>query len=107
MGCHPDLLDRKIEAELLVNDNTGYTQLCLRYARRILINLRNSGRFDGLPTFLQFEQINLIRPRLARYEMMMYDRFRNFEMVSRYGRDIDISREIGKRLAKRPMVRQL
>jgi len=99
MGCHPDYLEREIETELLLTNSNGYTYACLGYARRILRNLRNSGQFDGLPTCNQFEQINLVRPRRARYEMMMYNRFGSFDVVTRYGGDIDIAREIGEQLA--------
>lgn len=99
-GTHPDLLEREIDVELRVADRAGYRQDCLRYARRILMNLRNAGQFEGLPTFVQLEQIRLLRPGRASYEMMMYDRFRNFEVVTRYGGDLDIAREIGRLLAK-------
>ncbi len=51
-----------------------------------------------MPTVVQLEQLRLLRPGRARYEMMMYDRFRNFDIVTRYGGDIDIAREIGKLL---------
>jgi hypothetical protein len=85
-----------------VAERTRYRHGYLRYAQRILRNLRNSGQFDGLPTVPQFEQINLIRQTRVRYEMMVYDRFRNFDVVARYGGDIDIAREIGKLLAEHP-----
>jgi hypothetical protein len=101
-GTHPGVLNREIDAELLVAERTGYRQEYLHYAQRILRNLRNAGQFDGLPTFEQFEQINLIRQTRARYEMTMYDRFRNFDVVTMYGGDIDIAREIGKLLAEYP-----
>jgi hypothetical protein len=100
MGTHPNVLERDIDAELLVTDRTGYRYDCLRYARRILMNLRNAGQFDGLPTFMQFEQIRLLRPRRASYEIMMYDRFRNFDVVTRHGGDIEIAREIGELVAE-------
>ncbi len=45
----------------------------------------------------------MLRLRQARYEIMIYDRFRDFDVVSRHGRDIDIAREIGKLLAKHPI----
>lgn len=83
MGTHPDVKHD-----------------CLLYAQRILANLRNAGQFAGLPTFAQFEQIRMLRPGQARYEMMMYDRFRNLDVVSRFGGDVDIAREIGTLLAE-------
>ncbi|KAE9381932.1 hypothetical protein N431DRAFT_506598, partial [Stipitochalara longipes BDJ] len=95
MGIHPGLLEREIDAELLMIDRTGYRSECLRCAWRILTNLRNTGQFDGLPTVRQFEQIRLLRPGRASYEIMMYDRFRNFDIVTRYGGDIDMARDIG------------
>jgi len=95
MGTHLDLLEREIDAELLISDRIGYRYECLRCARRILTNLRNSRQFDGLPTFAQLEQMRMLRPQRAGYEMMMYDRFRNFDVVTRFGGDIDIAREIG------------
>jgi hypothetical protein len=100
MGSHPDLLEREIREELLVANRNDYKHHCLLYAQRILRNLRNAGQFAGLPTFAQFEHIRILRPRRARYEMMMYDRFRNFDVVSRFGGDVDIAREIGILLAE-------
>jgi hypothetical protein len=58
-------------------------------------------------TYNQLEQIDLTRPRRARYEIMMYDRFRSFDVVTLYGGYIDIAREIGELLAKYPVVSSL
>ncbi|KAN0122039.1 hypothetical protein V8E51_000365 [Hyaloscypha variabilis] len=96
MGTHPDLLERDIEAELLMTERVGYRYECLSYAGRILRNLRNARQFDGLPTYGQFEQLRRLRPRRAGYEMMMYDRFRNIDVITRYGGDIEIAREIAR-----------
>jgi hypothetical protein len=101
MGTHPDVLERDIEAELLMTDRVGYRYECLSYAGRILRNLRNARQFDGLPTFGQFEQLRMLRPRRAGYEMMMYDRFRNIDVITRYGGDIEIAREIGRSMLDR------
>ena len=101
MGTHPDLLERDIEAELLMTERVGYRYECLSYAGRILRNLRNARQLDGLPTFGQFEQLRMLRLRRAGYEMMMYDRFRNFDVITRYGGDIDIAREIGRSMLDR------
>jgi hypothetical protein len=100
MGTHPDVLEREIHEELLMSNRNDYKHDCLVYAQRILRNLRNAGQLAGLPTFTQFEDIRLHRPRQARYEMMMHDRFRDFDVVSRFGGDIDIAREIGTLLAE-------
>ena len=95
MGLHPVVLERQINSELLDNNNR-YAELCLRYGQRILRNLRNARQFNGLPTYDQFEQFSLFQSGLARFEMMMYTRFRDFSVVDRYGGDIDIARDIGE-----------
>jgi len=79
-----------------MTDRAGYRYECLRCARRILSNLRNARQFDGLPSFVQLEQMRTLRDWRAEYKMMMYDRFRSFDVVTRYRGDIDIAREIGK-----------
>lgn len=78
----------------------GYSAECIRFARRILMNLRNAGQFEGLPPYLQMDQFASDRPRQAGYENMMYDRFANIDNFRRYGEDIDIAREIGKLMTK-------
>ena len=100
MGTHPDVLEREINEQLFVARRNDYKHDCVLYAQRILANLRNAGQFAGLPTFAQFEQIRMLRPGRARYEMIIYDRFRNLDVVSRFGGDVDIAREIGTLLAE-------
>jgi hypothetical protein len=95
-GRHPEALGRIIQSELLQTPSGSIDYHVLNFARRLLDNIRRAGQFQGLPSFTEFQQINAVRPDLARFENMMRYRFMEHGFVCRYGMDDDIAREIGK-----------
>ncbi len=95
-GCHPEVLDREIESEMRIGTNSDYKFLFLRYARRILTNLRRSSQLGGLPTLAEYEKIYVVRSQRRGFEVMMYKRFTVDGLISRYGMDDEIAREIGE-----------
>lgn len=95
-GHHPDIIDAEVSSEILRNDGSDYKVLFLNYTRRILANLRLANQFGGLPTLVEYAEITDIRGRLGRFQIMMYERFTDSDILRRYGMDREIVREMGK-----------
>ncbi|KAF8858842.1 hypothetical protein BDZ45DRAFT_673763 [Acephala macrosclerotiorum] len=86
-GFHPDHLELQVRRELSGSRTSGYGYLFLESTLRILINMRQSNQFGGLPTLAEYERTTLVRPHRRRFEMMMYERFTDPTIVRQYRGD--------------------
>ncbi|KUJ09383.1 uncharacterized protein LY89DRAFT_741097 [Mollisia scopiformis] len=94
MGFHPEVIDSEICSEILSNEGSDYKTMFLKYARRILVNLRTSSILGHVPTIAEYNVIAIVQDQRVRFQMMMYERLQDSRLVNQYGMDDEIAREL-------------
>jgi len=96
LGVHPQVLDGSIRKQLRLSLGSYYCLSYLLYALRILRNLCSNNVFINLPIASQYRELKKDRFLLARFEIDMYKRYRDLDLLRREGTDGDIEHRLSR-----------
>lgn len=93
-GVHPENLEREIENDMRGSPMRPDRAQCLRAASRIIRNLRRAGRFDELPSYVQYMTLRDDVGQREEFGRLMRERFSDVETLRRDAIDEEIAAEV-------------
>ena len=98
LGLHPKQLERELDKSLrmLHDAEDDYRTLLRSTCQRILDNLEGEDLFKELPTVAVYDKLVGVPGKKAKFEIMMYNRFEDGEVLKEKARDDEMESDMGE-----------